>query len=269
MKANAPSKFLLVAAVLISSSCSKKSEDDMGSVQVSLANGTSSSLNIATPAGATGTAPWNGKSVPTYEATTYGIKLVQIYLNEDIAADGWTNSGTNAYIWINPICGTSTADSGAITMANNGSCDTTKITSYFELARSSEAVNSDLNSQKIPVLAKTYRYIRVQLCDNQISDKNLKVASTTGGLNTATELRTGDCILTPVKIDPPLEVNKDDVVKVSLKYDLSQALIDYDYDIDAGTYSTDTTAGDQCAGADSGNGVRCPNDLTYTVSVSK
>lgn len=256
--------------IFFGAACSKKKSDDMGSVQVSMANGTSTSLQLSTtPTGSTGTTTNGDNTYPTYQATTYGIKLVQIYLNEDVAADGWTNSGTNAYIWINPICGTTTSDSGAITMANNGTCDTSKITSYFELARSSEAVNADLNSQQIPIPAQTYRYIRVQLCDNSITDDNVQIASTTGGLASANTVRSSACVLTPVKIDPPLTVAKDESVKISLTYDLSKALVDYNYNTTTGTYNSDSNSNESCAVADDGQGVRCVSDITYTPSVSK
>lgn len=263
------SLFLLGSLTLLQLSCGKK-KSDMGHIQVGFANSTATALSLATtPAGSTGTYTESGQTFQTYQATSYGLKLVQIYLNEDIGADGWSNSGLNAYIWINPVCGTSTSNTGAITMANDGNCDTTKISTYFELARSSDAVNADLNAQQIPVPVKTYRYIRVQLCDNQIADKNVQVASTSGGLKASVALRTGNCVLKPVKIEPPLEVKKDDTVKISLSYDLSKALIDYNYDTATSTYSAKSNSNSSCAVADDGLGVRCVRDIEYSVSVSK
>ena len=259
----------VVSAALIIVACGKK-KDDMGNVKFSLANGTASLALASTPAGSTGTVTvTDGRTMAAYEATTWALKLIQVYLVEDVGGDGWSNSGQTSYIWINPVCGTKTYDSGAISMANEGVCDTSKITTYFELARSSDQVNADLNSQNIPVLAKTYKYIRMELCDNKLaSDLNIKIASTSGGLAKAASLRTGNCIVLS-KIDPPLTVAKGDSVKVSLKYDLSKAIVDYNYDTTTGSYSTATSAGTQCAAADSGQGVRCPNDITYTATATK
>lgn len=248
-------------------SCAKKKDDEMGSAQVAFSNGTALSLTT-TPDGSTGTVTDHGSTVQAYPATTFGAKLVQIYLVSDVMDDGQTNSGGVAYIWINPACGTVTQDNGSITMANSGACDTTAITDYFEFARSTDAVNADLNSQKIPIPTGTYKYIRVQICDNSKAEDNMRIASTTGGLTTAKTVRTGNCVVPPAKIDPPLVIEKDQAVSISLKYDLSQALVDYLYDIDAGTYKSQDTVPKYCAATDSGVGERCVRDIEYTPSVS-
>lgn len=258
---------LLSAAVITTGACGKKKKDKTGRVQVGFANGTTVALALdGMPAGSTGADKNENGSYPTYAATTYGMKIVQIYLNEDVAEDGWSNKGTNAYIWINPACETQTEEDGSIKIANNGQCDTKKITTYFNLARPTAQVNADLNAQQIPVPAQTYRYIRMELCDQKNSDNNVQVASTSGGLTTPAELRTSGCVIAPAKINPPLEVSDGGSVTISLAYDLSKALVDYNYDSTTNT-STGGSASSTCALADDGQGIRCLGEVVFTPTV--
>lgn len=257
----------LTVAVLATGACGKKDKEKSGRVQVGFSNSTSSALALdGMPSNSTGTTSNENGTYPTYAATTYGMKIVQIYLNEDVAEDGWSNKGTNAYIWINPACETQTEEDGSIKVANNGQCDTKKITTYFNLARPTAEVNADLNAQQIPVPSLTYRYIRMELCDQNNSDNNVQIASTSGGLSTATELRTNACVIVPAKIDPPLAVSADAAVTINLAYDLSKALVDYNYDSKTNT-STGGGAGTSCALADDGQALRCLNEIVYAPTV--
>lgn len=267
MRRSTVKAILLSVAVIVTGACGKKEKDKTGKVQVGFSNSTTSPLALdGMPVNSTGTETNENGSYPTYAATTYGMKIVQIYLNEDVAEDGWSNKGTNAYIWINPVCETQTEEDGSIKVANNGQCDTKKITTYFNLARPTAEVNADLNAQQIPVPAQTYRYIRMELCDQNNSDKNVQVASTSGGLTTPTELRTNACVIVPAKIDPPLDVGDGASVTISLAYDLSKALVDYNYDSKTNT-SIGGTAGTSCALADDGQAVRCLGEVVYTPTV--
>jgi hypothetical protein len=253
---------------LATAACGKKT--DLGKVQVSLSNSSGSASLALTPEGSTGTVVvQDGRSLAAYQATSWALKIISIYLVEDVSGDGWTNVGPTSYIWINPACGIETRSSGEITMANESNCNPSAINTYFELARSSAEVNADLSSQNIPVAAKTYRYVHMDLCDNRNgSESNIKIASTTGGLPTPIPLRTGNCVVLS-KIDPPLTVKDGDNVKLSLGYDLSKAIVDYNYDTTKGTYSNDTTPGTYCAASQTGQGIRCPSDIVYKATVTK
>lgn len=261
---------LLTPFVIFMFSCKKKNDDNDGSMAnatVALSNDTSALTGLTAPTGSNGTVVEHGETYLAYPATTYSTKFVQIYLVEDLAADGESNEGNSANIWINPDCETLTEEDGSIRIAN-GSCDTTKIDDYFALARTSDKVNADLNSQKIPITPGTFRYVRVQLCDNTIDDDNIQFASSEGGLATVTTARTGNCIMPPVEIDPPLEVAADETVEVSLSYDLSQALYDILYDVETETYKDETA--ESCATAETGfEGVRCVRDIPFTASAKK
>ena len=221
------------------------------------------------PAGATGTFDRSSTAKgPTFAASQLATKMVSIYLVSDLAADGATNSGQVSYIWTNPNCPTSKSDSGGIVVAD---CDTSKITNYFEFARPTAEVNTDLNSQQIPVTVGTYGYIRMQVCDNQHAETNIKFTSTTASLTTAFEGRTGNCVLNPVKIDPPLVVAKGDTVVLTLKYDLTQALADYCYDVTAGRTICDGTnpVASGCTFNSDKSKELCFRDLSLVPSVTK
>lgn len=268
MRESALKATLFSVVVIAASGCgSKEKSTKTGKVQVGFSNSTTTALALdGMPTNSTGIATNENGSYPTYAATTYGMKIVQIYLNEDVAEDGWSNKGTNAYIWINPACETQTETDGSIKVANNGQCDTKKITTYFNLARPTAEVNADLNAQQIPVPAQTYRYIRMELCDQNNTDKNIQVASTSGGLTTPVELRTSGCVIVPEKIDPPLTVADGASVSISLAYDLSKALVDFNYDSKTST-STGGTAGSACALADDGQATRCLGTVNFKPSI--
>lgn len=251
------------------SACEKDDKAKTGKVSVAFDNGTASSFNLLTlPAGASGVST-DGKT-PLYAASQFASKLVQIYLNEDVGANGYDNVGSSAYIWINPVCGIEESEDGTRHIANNGNCDTTKIEEFFEFARPTAEVNASLNSQESPVRAGTYRYIRLQVCDNTIAENNIKFTAAAAGLTTAFTGRTNNCILKPVKIDPPLEVAEGDVVKLSLNYNLNKALADYCYDVETGPKcDANYTVSGPCTWTDTKDGIRCYEDLNFVPTVSK
>ena len=262
----------LVAMVMIGSiatACGKKDNGSgkVGSAVVAFENGTSAGLSLVDfPKGSTGTVVEHGSTYLTWPASTLGTKMVQIYLVEDVGGDGWDNVGQNAAIWVNPSCPVTTDDNGVTHMSDG--CDTTKITDFFEFARPSADVNAALNAQKRPVGVGTYRYVRLQVCDNTVTDPNIRFASTVGGAPEPKITRTGNCVMEPAKIDPPVTIAEGDSVEVALKYDLSTAIIDWYFDVTTGTYK-DGPAIDSCATSTTSKSTLCVRDFAYVPSAKK
>jgi hypothetical protein len=146
-------------------------EAEVGSVKIAFTNNETTALKLAElPTGSSGIYSQHGEDTLAYPASTFATKMVQIYLVGDVAEDGWSNLGGVGYIWINPNCPTETDESGAVRVSNNGNCDTSKITDYFEFARPTAEVNAELNAQQLKIPADTYKYAKVQICENQTSE---------------------------------------------------------------------------------------------------
>jgi hypothetical protein len=144
-----------------------------------------------------------------------GIKLVAVYLAEDI--DGhMDNVGEVARIWTNPLCDSDLHACGIAPIAGPY-----QVTGFFDLARSSEAVNAELNAAPEPVKAGTYRYVRVDfagIVPTGDDTPNLRF----GRDGDVREIRFRDNNVT-VAIDPPLTVEEGGSFVVLLSYDASHA----------------------------------------------
>jgi len=161
--------------------------------------------------------------------TTFEMKLVRVYVSEDINAATGANSGQTFMVYMNPEC-----------LDEKASCDisgaTYNVTKYFDLARPSAEVNADLNSQNrtieffatensldggepIPE-SVTLRYARIELSGaNPDSAKNVKWATT----NIAErELLWGGTSTT--KLTTPIVIKAGDTVTFKLSYDYAEAV---------------------------------------------
>jgi len=152
---------------------------------------------------------------------TFKMKLLEVYLAEDVDPVTLDNIGQNAMIWVNPACAGD--EDGCNISGIPGSGPT--VTSFFDFSLPTEQVNAALNSQGQSVPAGTYRYARIDFCKDgppDGSDPNLMWSGPTMTAESAASV--GDCGRTSQAFDPPLVVKDGDSVTVTLAYDLSQSI---------------------------------------------
>jgi hypothetical protein len=158
-----------------------------------------------------------GKPVIGADGTTpevFGIKLVAVYLAEDI--DSHTdNVGNVARIWTNPACDPDLRHCGIGTPSAPF-----QVTSYFDLARSTQAVNAELNASAQPVPPGTYRDVRLDFAGIDPPDgvPNLRFGTT----EDSRDVRYRDNGLT-VALDPAMVIAPGESFLVTLGYDMSHA----------------------------------------------
>lgn len=258
-----PTHFRLIALCLLPNlllGC-KKDDEKLGKVKVELDNVTSAGLRLTE---STGTREWNEGTYKAYTPSQFSMKMKIIYLVENII--DYNNSGAMSYIWLNPACPVETHDNGAISMAG-GDCDSSLITSKFDLSRTSEKVNADLNSQQIPVNQGTYNYVRMETCGN--NDKSENISFLVEGIESPFSFNSERCYVEAVKIDPPLTVTEDTVVRLNLKYDLANLIFDPAAKVSGDGTDIDMTwtMSDSCTKTDDQTGFRCYEDISFTPTI--
>lgn len=155
----------LVAVASLSASCGKKDDGDetkYGSLKVQFANSTTAN------------------KMASVAPSELKVKLKSIIVVEDkdgaTADSGWNgnNRGNAIKVWANPTCSTQTAGTDGVTFGeikSDEECATAGIT-YFDLNRSTDAVNADLNSQNALVPAGTYNFITMGFLGDQQGPNN-------------------------------------------------------------------------------------------------
>ena len=210
--------FVLVGAI---SACGQddKKKKISASAQLALANQTSTTL---TSAGVT-----NETQTPGV-LTTFGVKIVAVYVSEDVDSSTGSNIGLTSLIYYNPECGEK--------MEQNSNCDISggnhTVTNYFDLARPSDQVNADLNGQKRPIELEvasdsketaigTFRYARIEFSSrNPERGNTVKWATTT---STAHEF-IGVQGSSANKIVEPIAVSVGDTIVFTLSYNYSNVI---------------------------------------------
>ncbi len=132
--------------------------------------------------------------------TRFAMRLVMVYLSEEITPTKHDNVGMVSRIWENPNC-SGVAD-----------CD------YFDFAEGSSAVNAALNSQAMSVQPGTYRYARLEFCRGTPDHPNVEWQ--VAGMTAPHGWTSGVCVIDSVRFDPPLVIAPGDNVSVSLGYTL-------------------------------------------------
>lgn len=210
---------LALVAFSVSAGCGKKKKEETGaSGQARM--GLSNSTSLAVTAD------------PTYfPPTLFGVKITSVSLS----THSDTTQGSGSAIWINPDCPLielqDQKTEGEVTTVYKyigvGSCPIANVKTYLDIARSSDLVNADLNSQFLPILPnKTYNYAQISICvGTSDSGDNLKFQ--TAGMTAASEVRTGTCGFATAQFATPVTVDGSTKIKVSLKYDLSRVVYDY------------------------------------------
>jgi hypothetical protein len=186
--------------------------------------------------------------------SVFGMKLVAVYLSEDVASGTGNNVGRTPMIYLNPECG---GDIEHCDISSGTSPDGKPIRAivqnYFDLALPSAEVNAALNAQGHSVEAGTYRYLRVEFCKyNTGGANNLRWGTPNTG---PVEFRYDACVIT-VPLSPALELGHEDSAIVALQYDLANT-------IELGALAS----GDSCTGT--GDAQTCFHVPGFVPSVSR
>jgi len=159
------------------------------------------------------------------DGTALRLKIIAVYLSEDVDRVTKDNVGQTAMIWLNPEC---RGDIGGCNVEGMLPAGGPRVTEYFDLARPTDEVNAELNAQPAAVTPGTYRYARVELCKG-LGGRTEPTAPTMmwrgPGMTEEHPFTSGDCGRTSLPFDPPLELADGDGVSVALGYDLSRAVV--------------------------------------------
>lgn len=203
-------------------SCSKKKEGDSVSAQLSLGNSTAAALTAAecpllVEGGTT-------RGDTCYTPTSYGVKILKVFVSPD--KEG-AITGPAGLIWANTACAVATAetdiDDKTFTYESVGAdCTDDKVTTFFELARPTAEVNTELNAQNHKILPGTYNYVQLEFCNGGAKSKNAQFNA--AGMSETYQLTANSCGISSIKADPPIVVGEGESVTVSLAYDLTNII---------------------------------------------
>jgi len=165
----------------------------------------------------------------TAAPTAFQMKLIAAYVTADIDPVTQNNTGMTAMIFLNSDCQDDISHcdiSGGD--AEDGTPMSKIVTSYFDFAQTSTAVNTALNAQARAITAGTYKYARLEFCKYNNEDaKNIKWADgTTVPTGTPQEFQRNSCTVNSTVFDPPIVVTAGGSLTVTLTYDLSAAISD-------------------------------------------
>jgi hypothetical protein len=164
---------------------------------------------------------------PTY----MGLKIlsVDIYKEEHGANDGSNFGGA---IWLNPGCAKDEKtfdiedDEGNIVqypyMYSQG-CSIKDIDTYFDLARDSDVVNDDLNSQGLPLPPGEYTYMQIRLGggDDVDDESTNRLSYLATGMTEAFETPQSGGGGIGLTLSTPFVLEKEGTATISLSYDLA------------------------------------------------
>jgi hypothetical protein len=169
--------------------------------------------------------------------SVFGMKLIAVYLSEDIAIGTGDNVGYTPMIYLNPECGGDIEHCDISPgISPDGNPVAAIVENYFDFALPSAEVNAALNAQGHSVEPETYRYLRVEFCKyNSGGANNVRWGTPDTG---PVEFRRDACVIT-VPLSPPLELDGGDSVRVALQYHLANT-------IEIGVLAS----GDSCTGID-------------------
>jgi hypothetical protein len=160
------------------------------------------------------------------DGTSLRLKIIAVYLAEDVDPTTMNNIGDTQMIWLNPQC------NGDISGCNvDGFTEPAggpRITDYFDLARPTAEVNADLNSQAETVTPGSYKYARLELCKAYGGQNQATVPTMMWqgpGMAAERPFTSGDCGRTSLAFDPPLTLAAGDSVEVTLGYDLGTSVV--------------------------------------------
>ena len=118
-------------------------------------------------------------------------------------------------------------------------CDTSKISSFFDLSRTSEQVNSELNSQGLSIPPGTYTQVSLRLCTPDTDTNTFKAHKFQAGVMTEAQEVTGSgCGVTGTPVTP-IKIAEGESATVKISYDLSQFIKYGQYNPAAATSEND------------------------------
>ncbi len=206
------------AAISVFTGCGKKDETSTkyGSIKVQFANSTSANKSA------------------TAAPSALSVKLKSIIIVEDkdgaTADSGWNgnNRGNAVKVWAEPKCSTQTTGSDGVTFGeikSDADCAAAGIT-YFDLNRSTSAVNTDLNSQNAQVPAGNYNFITMSFLGEQQGPSNTynNVTWAHAGSSTASQEYASIRTEFSAKFPATLAVAEGQKLTVTLDYSLATAV---------------------------------------------
>lgn len=162
-------------------------------------------------------------AVALSDPTDFEMKLVAVYLSEDIDPVDFSNLGNTSFIYMNPECeeDISHCDVSGGT-AEDGTPMDKVITKYFDLSLPSEEVNTAVAAQSREVQTGIYRYVRLEFCKyNEEEANNIRWGD---GVNEVEEESVNHCTVNSQIMDPPMNIVAGDSVTVTLGYSLADAV---------------------------------------------
>lgn len=160
------------------------------------------------------------------DGTALHLKLIAVYLAQDVDPVTQANVGMTSMIWANPQCAGDLAGCNVDGLAEPAGGP--RVTDYFDLARPSAEINAELHAQATEIDAGSYRYARVELCKGAGNDQLPTVPTLRWrgpGMTEEQAFASGDCARTSLPFDPPLVLAAGDSVTVELGYDLARAIV--------------------------------------------
>jgi len=208
--------FLILAACIAVTSCANDKKKG-NAVKASLALENISGLSLVEkPCPDLG----DGEVAECWTPSIYGVKLLSVIVSPDQAG---AQSAAAGLIWANPDCAVSTIMSEInekeFPYDSASDCADDQVETFFELARTSEEVNEELNSQYYNILPGTYNYVQLGFCVDGAKSKNGRFQAE--GMSEPYEFTWGGCGMSSVRADPPIVVSEGQSITVSLTYDLT------------------------------------------------
>ncbi len=170
-------------------------------------------------------------------AELFEMKILSVYLSEDVDPVSMDNTGRSERIWVNPAC------------PDANSCRDSNV-DYFDLTDPTEA-NHQLNSQGPEIETGSYHYVRVEFCIGGPQGKTVRYK--TAGMTEPVEATYGGCGVTSERLEPAVEVTGGSTVTIALEYDLQSQPLYY------------TEGGGRCASIDTPT--PCLGGITLTPTV--
>lgn len=160
----------------------------------------------------------------TSDPTVFGMKLIAAYLTEDIDPDTQNNVGQTAMVWLNQECNDDIRDCDISGGTNeDGNPFGNIVTTFFDFAQGSAAVNAQINAESRLLPPGTYRYARLEFCKfNQAAEPNIRYQG--GTMPAPAEFQRGACSVSSEPFTAPLDLAEGDSAIVTLAYDYTGSI---------------------------------------------
>ena len=187
----------------------KKEKGTSGKANLSLANATAVALTDSL--------------LPSY----FGMKIKSVYISPDAVG---ATSGPAAYVWTNPDCAPSTSttevNDKTYSYLNNTNCNINDVKTFFDLSRTTDVVNADLNSQNLEILPGSYNYVHIEICSGDLTADTKNIEFQTADMPERKAIQIDGCTIHSDVAPAPIEVGDGEAITVSLAYDLTGAVSD-------------------------------------------